>query len=62
MKNEKIGSSSNLEKAYEELEREIMDIKEKLQNSISLNESQNLRAASYKKDKRDSSNGKSRGY
>ena len=30
MKNEKIGSSSNLEKAYEELEREIMDIKEKL--------------------------------
>jgi hypothetical protein len=30
------GSSSvNLEKAYEELEKEIMEIKQKLQNSIS---------------------------
>jgi len=29
----------NLEKAYEELEREIMEIKQKLQNSISQNES-----------------------
>jgi len=37
------GSSSvNLEKAYEELEREIMEIKQKLQNSISQNESQSF--------------------
>ena len=28
------GSSSNLERAYEELEREIMEIKKKLQQSV----------------------------
>ena len=34
------GSSSvNLEKAYEELERDILEIKKKLQNSISQGES-----------------------
>ena len=33
-------SSSNLEKAYEELEKEILEIKMKLHNSISANESQ----------------------
>ena len=41
------GSSSvNLEKAYEELEREIMEIKQKLQNSISQNESSHDQSAS----------------
>ena len=37
------GSSSvNLEKAYEDLEKEIMEIKAKLQNSISQNDSQSI--------------------
>lgn len=35
----KSGSTANLERAYEDLEREIMDIKKKLQSSVNLNQS-----------------------
>jgi hypothetical protein len=44
-------SSQNLEKAYEELEREILEIKMKLHNSISANESQADPASTAKRRK-----------
>ena len=49
-------SSQNLEKAYEELEREILEIKMKLHNSISANDSQVDPASTIKR--RKSSRGK----
>ena len=44
-------SSQNLEKAYEELEREILEIKMKLHNSISANDSQADPASTIKRKK-----------
>ena len=50
-------SSQNLEKAYEELEREILEIKMKLHNSISANESQGDPASTIKRGKGSRANG-----